>query len=106
MGLMTTVANIGIAGMRAAEMRATVRAQNIVNWHSEGYHPLVPVQTTQGAAPVVRVSRPAELTGDFPYVDLAAEIVDLQLAKHAYKASAKVVKTADEMSKTLLDTFA
>lgn len=103
---MSNAANIGIAGMRAAEMRVSVRAQNIVNWQSEGYRPLVPVQTTQGNGPVVRVSRPAELTGDFPYVDLAAEIVDMQLAKHAYKASAKVVNTADEMSKTLLDTFA
>jgi flagellar hook protein FlgE len=103
---MANVANIGIAGMRAAEMRVSVRAQNIVNWQSEGYQPFVPVQTTQGKGPVVRVTRPAELTGDFPYVDLAAEIVDMQLAKHAYTASAKVVKTATEMSKTLLDTFA
>lgn len=103
---MSNAANIGIAGMRAAEMRVSVRAQNIVNWRSEGYQPLVPVQTAEGKGPVVRVTRPAELTGDFPYVDLAAEIVDMQLAKHAYKASAKVLRTADEMSKTLLDTFA
>ena len=37
---------------------------------------------------------------------LAAEIVDMQLAKHAYKASANVLRTADEMSKTLLDALA
>lgn len=103
---MSNAMGIGIAGMRAAEARANVRTQNIVNWQSEGYRPLVPVQTTDGKGPVVRVTRPAELTGDFPFVDLAAEIVDMQLAKHAYKASAKAVKTADEMTKTLLDTFA
>jgi flagellar hook-associated protein FlgK len=103
---MTTALNIGIAGLRAAEVRVSVRAQNIVNWQSENYHPAVPVQTSSGEGPIVRVSRPAELTGDFPFVDIASELVDMQLAKHAYQASAKVIRTAGEMSKTLLDTFA
>lgn len=103
---MSNAMNIGIAGLRAAETRVHVRAQNIVNWQSEDYRPLVPVQTSEAAGPVVRVSRPAELTGDYPFVDIEAEIVDMQIAKRAYQASAKVIRTADEMSKTLLDTFA
>jgi len=98
----------GLAGMRAAETRVNIRAQNIVNWQSENYTPQVPVQTSEGpnATPVVRVTRPPELSGDFPFVDLASEIVDMQMAKHAYAASAKIVRTADEMSKTLLDAIA
>lgn len=103
---MTTALNIGIAGLRAAEARVNVRAQNIANWQSVDYRPAVPVQTSSGEGPVVRVSRPAELTGDFPFVDIATELVDMQLAKRAYQASAKVIRTADEMSKTLLDAFA
>ena len=103
---MTSAINSGLAGLRAADARVNVRAQNIVNWQTEGYRPLVPVQTSDGAGPVVRVTRPAELTGDFPFVDIASEIVDMQLAKHAYRASASIIRTVDEMSKTLLDTFA
>ena len=96
----------GIAGLRAAEMRVSARAQNIVNWQSQGYRPLVPQQTT-GAndEPIVKITR-AELSGDFPFVDLADEIVDMQMAKRAYQAAAKVIRTADEMSKTLLDALA
>ena len=103
---MSSALTYGIAGLRAADMRANVRATNIVNWQSQNYHPLVPEQTTGAIQePVVKVRR-AELTSDFPFVDLAAEIVDLQMAKRAYQASAKVIRTADEMSKTLLDAFA
>jgi flagellar hook protein FlgE len=103
---MTDAMKIGVAGMRAAEARVNVRAQNIVNWQSESYRPLEPVQTSEGGVPVVRVTRPAELSGDFPFVDLASELVDMQVAKHAYEASAKVVRTADDMSKALLDAIA
>ncbi len=96
----------GIAGLRAADIRFGARAQNIVNAQSSGYRLLVPQQTA-GAndEPIVKITR-ADLTGDFPFVDLESEIVDMQLAKRAYQASAKVVRTADEMSKTLLDAFA
>ena len=104
---MSNVMNIGLAGLRAAETRVAARAQNIVNWQSEDYRPLEARQTTDaGGAPRITVSRPPELSGEFPFVDLAAELVDMQLAKHAYVASTKVIKTADEMTKTLLDTFA
>ena len=103
---MTSAINSGLAGLRAAEARAAVRAQNIVNWQSEKYRPLTPVQTTtEAGAPIVHV-RPIELSGDFAFVDIAAELVDMRMAKHAYRASANVLRTAEEMSKTLLDTFA
>jgi len=103
---MSGIFTYGIAGLRAADARASVRALNIVNWQSQNYRPLVPQQTsTATGEPVVKITK-AELSGDFPFVDLASEIVDLQTAKHAYQASAKVIRTADEMSKTLLDAFA
>ena len=95
----------GIAGMRAADMRVQARAQNIVNAQSKDYRPVTPEQTTGiNEEPVVKITR-AELSGgDFPPVDLAAEIVDMKMAQRAYQASAAVIRTADEMSKTLLDT--
>lgn len=104
---MTSAINSGLAGLRAAETRVAVRAQNIVNWQSANYRPLVPLQTTtDGGAPIVRVIRPVELSGDFPFVDMAGELVDMQMAKHAYRASAAALRTAEEMSEALLDTFA
>ncbi len=38
--------------------------------------------------------------------DLAADLVDLKTAKNVISANAKVIKTADELLGTLLDTFA
>jgi flagellar basal body rod protein FlgC len=104
---MSNAINIGLAGMRAAEARVNVRAQNIVNWQSEDYRPLEAEQTTDASgAPRVRVSRPPELSGEFPMVDIAEELVDMRLAQRAYEASAKIVRAEGEMQKTLLDTFA
>jgi flagellar basal body rod protein FlgC len=103
---MTSVLSIGVAGMRAAEMRVAARAQNIVNLHTENYRPAVPVQTSQSAGPVVTVARPVELSGDFPFIDLVSEIVDMNIAKQAYRASAEIVRTAGEMQRTLLDAIA
>ena len=103
---MTSVLDTGVAGMRAAETRFAARAQNIVNVHSESYRPVLPVQTSQSSGPLVTVSRPAELSGDFPFVDLVSELVDMNIAKQAYRASAEIVRTAGEMQKTLLDAIA
>jgi flagellar hook-associated protein FlgK len=104
---MSNAINMGLAGLRAAETRVAARAQNIVNWQSEDYRPLEPQQTTDASgAPRVRVSRPPELSGEFPIVDIAEDIVDMQMAQRAYEASAKVIRTENEMQKTLLDTFA
>ena len=103
---MTSAINSGLAGLRAAETRVNVRAQNITNWLTKDYRPLEPVQTSGTDGPIVKVVRPAELSGDFPYVDLASEFVDMNVAKHAYQASAQVIRTANEMQKTLLDALA
>lgn len=103
---MTSALAYGIAGLRAADMRVLARAQNIANWQSQNYRAVVPQQTSDAnGAPVIRITR-AELSGDFPFVDLASEIVDMQMAKRAYQASAAVIRTADEMSKTLIDALA
>lgn len=99
--------SIGVAGMRAAEARVQARALNIVNAQSEDYQKLKPEQTTdEGDRPVVSVTRTSELTNDVPFVEVEEEIVDMRIAAHAYRASAAVVRTADQMSKTLLDTVA
>ena len=104
---MTTSTNaygMGLAGMRAAEARFQARAINIANVNSEDYRPLEPKQTTdENGRPQVAVTR---ATTDVPFVKVEEDLVDARQAAHAYRASAAVVRTADQMSKTLLDTFA
>lgn len=103
---------IGLSGMQAAENDATARARNIANVNTKGY---VPVEPTGGDAAgtgigagqqqqtMLSPQTDAAATGLAPNgVNLADEMINLRLAETAYKASAKVVKAANEMSKTLL----
>lgn len=102
---MTTIMSIGLAGMRAAETRAEIRAHNIVQASVHDARQFTPVQTTQAAMPVVRAqSLPRDATGQ-PFQNLAEDIVDLKIAMHSYRASAAIVRTGSEMSKTLMDAL-
>lgn len=115
---------IAVSGLRAAETQVTSAAMNLVNAQSgsaapkngEGYQGYVPQQpaamSTAGGG--VSISfRPVDpafvLAADtdggqkaMPNVDEAAEIVRMHTASNAYKASAAIVRTSDEMSNTLL----
>ena len=44
-----------------------------------------------------------ESNSPFPTNSIAADVVNMKMAKTAYAASAKLYKTADEMAKTILD---
>jgi flagellar hook-associated protein FlgK len=104
--VMNSIMNIGVQGMKAAETRVAIRAVNIVNAATPNYQPFVPVQTTQALAPVVRAERLSIGPGRAPFETLAEDIVDMRLASNAYRASAAIVRTADQMSRTLLDALA
>ena len=108
---MVGIMSIAMAGLNAASSRLSVHAENIANLGTEGYRPLTPVQTTGSAGePVLRAARQPQaqqrVAGtDFvePQSDLAAEIVGSLQSETAYKASAKLIKTAQDLDKTLLD---
>ncbi len=112
-----------LTGLLAASKRAEGAANNIANVSSTDYRATTTVQT---AAPdnagtqarnipktpvIVNAYAPdspfanADGMVSTPDVDLAEEAVNLKLAEIAYKANASTIKTADEMSKALLDTF-
>lgn len=102
---MSTIISIGVAGMTAAETRAEIRAVNIVQAPARDARQFTPVQTTRAASPVVR---PQPLvhhsySSNGPFSSMAEDIVDLQAALHAYRASALVVKTGLQIQQTLLD---
>jgi hypothetical protein len=101
---MSTVMSIGLAGMKAAETRAEIRAVNIVQAPIRDARTFTPVQTTKAAAPSVRPQPTVNQPPRGPFANLAEDIVELRIAAHAYRASALVVRTGSEMQKTLVDT--
>lgn len=116
-----------LAGLAAASKRADIAANNIANARSsgkldpyDGFQPQQALQTVTAAGTPRVSARPltpghvaayepdnpdADANGliGTPNVDLAANIVELTLAKHAYKANAATLRTIDEMSKALYD---
>jgi flagellar hook-associated protein FlgK len=102
---------VGLSGMRAAETDATARALNIANVNTKGYVPVEPATNGAGGSGIGAGFRQETLTPQTGSaladiagngVNLADELINLRLAETAYKASAKVVQTANEMSDTLL----
>lgn len=131
---MLSAISIGLSGMRAAETRLDATASNIANASSTGQVP-GPGATRPAFAPVrVELSeaagggvsaRPVRDTSGYsllsdpsspdanasglvasPNVDLVSEAVDLITAKVQYEASARIIRTAEDLQKTALDTLA
>jgi len=110
---MNDILGIAVSGMRAASARLSVHAGNIANQQTEGYHPVRPAQTTGPTGePIVQAQRLSpdraqqRIPGtDFvvPETSLENEMVGTMESETAYKASAKLVKTAREMDKALFD---
>jgi flagellar basal-body rod protein FlgC len=115
-----------LSGLKAASTKVEASANNIANMDTVGAlkgdpAPYAPEVTVQQAIPgggvtASNVSKPG-FTPSFnpgspfadsdglvgaPNVDLANEIVNLDIAKIAYKANAKVINTASEMQDDLL----
>jgi flagellar basal-body rod protein FlgC len=61
--------------------------------YSPGYDPTAPLANAQGLVAV-------------PNVDLATAAVDQKMALVGYRADASVIRVAEQMTKTLLDTVA
>jgi flagellar hook-associated protein FlgK len=104
---------IGLSGMKAAESAVSIRAQNIANLNTKGYRPIEPVQRSVpgGVATSVRevplAPETAAMLNDLPAEgdNLVTDLVNLHLAEIAYKASASVVRTANEMSDVALEAL-
>lgn len=106
---MTSISNIGLSGIRAAETRFAVRAENIANANNTGYTALRAEQISTAIGPVVRVSKSDKPRLHEPPqsgIDLAGELADLILTRYDFRASAKVLQTADQVSGSLLDILA
>ncbi len=90
-----------VSGLLAGASRATQAANNIVNANTEGYTP-VRAETTSLIAGATGSGVNVVLVQEFGF-NLANEFGKIIEADVAYRASAQVVRTADDMTKRLLD---
>ena len=93
------VGSIGTSALLAAQQTVHIRANNIVNAQTEGFKPSTPALV--GTAPTGGVAVFAQ-EAEGP-VNLAREAVGLITASVQYEAAATLIRTDNELSKTLLD---
>ena len=125
---MNTIMGIAVSGLQAAAKRLQVSASNIANMANRGaitadgtaesglYRPHQTVQVATPGGGVRAFARPIDpafhivpdLSGDsgrvaMPNVDLAEQVVEMILARTAYKANAAVIEVARDLDDVLLD---
>ena len=95
-----------LSGLRASSAGLAVQANNVANQLSAGYKAkrVDLVAEASGGVRVSGVSNDSTPAGPAPSnVDLATETVQGMGFDIMYRANLKVLKTADELSKTTLD---
>lgn len=95
------VSGIATSALIAAQQTAHIRANNIVNAQTPDFQPTAPALVSEAPTGGVAVFA-QEVDGP---VNLARETVGLTTASSQYKAAANLLRTDEELSKTLLDTF-
>lgn len=108
---MSSATSISLSGMQAASAMLNVTANNIANLNTPGFNPSRAdlVELSGGGVSVAGTSfddnpqtAPDTQTSN---VDLPTETVNLKLSQTLYDANAMVLKTADQMTGTLLNIF-
>jgi len=115
---MDSASSIAASGMQAAAQRLNVAAYNIANATTgmptadapadpkNTFQPLRADQVdTPGGGTAVNV-RTALPTDAFEGVDLASEAIQTVVARYTFAANVAVMRSAAQMQKVLLDTFA
>jgi len=98
---------VAVSGLKANALRANVAAANIVNLNTPGFEGrrTRAVGVTTNGAPARDTGVRAEIIGDGP-VGLATEFTRLIEAEIAYRASAGVIRTAEEIARETIDLVA
>jgi flagellar hook protein FlgE len=117
MGATMTSSNISRSGLNANSVRQTVSAHNVANTNTDTFAKQNTSQQalasggTSTRVDTVTLSTEAkaiarEINGAQNNVDVAEETVSQIQSRENFKQNAAVVRTQDEMQKTLLDTTA
>ena len=101
----STLFSVAFSGLNASATRAQVAANNVVNANTPGFRParvettsLVAGRGLDGGAGV----QAQLLEGDAEGVNLVTEFTQLIASKVAYKASAELIRTGQELDDALL----
>ncbi len=100
--------NSATSGLRAASLRVTSAADNIVNINTPGYEASTVSQKTvySGTNPGGGNAVDAQLIGSGLSPDLGEELSSLIEAEAVYRSNAAVLSTASELSRETLDALA
>jgi len=107
--VMSSAMSISLSGMQAASAMLNVTANNIANLNTPGFNPSRAdlVELSGGGVALTGTSfednpqtAPNTQTSN---VDLSTEMVNLKLGQTLYDANAMVLKTANQMTGTLLN---
>ena len=99
---MNVLSSTALSGLNSAQTRLAAAANNIVNMNTPGFRrDEVSAQPQPGGGVAVTVQK-AYVQGP----DMLRDIVDQKLATYEFKANLQVLKTAREMTGSLLDTIA
>lgn len=104
---MSDIMGIALSGLRNASLRAQNAASNIVNASSttadgKKYSgtDVISSASKDGGVTSTVVARPAGSE-----IDMASEMVSIDVAAISYKFDAKLVKTASDMQKKIIDSI-
>ena len=96
---MTSISNIALSGMNAAQTTLNSAAHNIANVNTSGFRRQEVVQSAQASGGVSTTLTTANTEG----ASLEADVVSQLQAKNSFLASLAVFKTSDKMAGALLD---
>lgn len=103
----TSVAAIGLSGMRAAQLTVDTSTHNIANAQTPGFRRQTVAQTAQpglgGVSAQVGREPEASSTASAPFSDLAEDLVTQRMGLYSFAANLRTVQTEDEMLGSLLD---
>lgn len=102
----TPILSSAFSGLRASALQADSAAGNIANINTPGY-----TATRVQQSPVVSAAGnlaggtgvSAQIVGSGAPPDLARGIIGLIVAEASYKASAEMIRTAEELEKRVVD---
>ncbi len=97
------VFSAGLSGIQSARTRMSNSAHNVANMLTEGYHSLKTRQVSSRDGGVFSVTEEEKKAGG---VDLPREIIEQKFASLQASGSVKVIKTALDMEKSLVDILA
>ena len=100
-----------LSGLNASRRRMDAHANNLANLNTPGYQVQRPETKTGSDADSVQISEDArkqareasQSAEDFTDVNLAEEVVGMNLEKKIISANAAVIRKADEMERGVID---